>query len=131
MPSERLEKVAEAIKQEVAVILQRQLKDPRVGFVTVTKVRVSADLQHATVYFSLLEGHGNPSETEAGLKSASGYIRRLVGDRLRLRVTPEIVFHSDSTVADSFRISRLLDSLKKPGPAACRQDPWQEFRDDF
>ena len=114
MPSERLEKVAEAIKQEVAVILQRGLKDPRVGFVTVTKVRVSADLQHATVYFSLLESHGNLSETEAGLKSASGYIRRLLGDRLHLRVTPEIVFHSDSTVVDSFRISKLLDSLKKP-----------------
>lgn len=114
MPSERLEKVAEAIKQEVAVILQQELKDPRVGFVTVTKVRVTADLQHATVYFSLLEGHGNSTETEAGLKSAQGYIRRLLGDRLHLRVTPEVIFRSDSTVADSFRISKILDDLKKP-----------------
>lgn len=114
MPSERLEKVAEAIKQEVAMILQRQLKDPRVGFVTVTKVRVTADLQHATVYFSLLEGHGDPSETEAGLKSAQGYIRRLLGDRLRLRITPEITFRSDSTVTDSFRISKILEDLKRP-----------------
>lgn len=118
MPSERLEKVAEAIKQEVAVILQRQLKDPRVGFVTVTKVRVSADLTHATVYFSLLDSHGNPSETEAGLKSAQGYIRRLLGERLRLRVTPEVIFRSDSTVADSFRLSKILDGLKKPESSA-------------
>ncbi len=114
MPSGRIQKVAEAIKEEVAQILQQELKDPRIGFVTITQVRVTADLQHATVYFSLLEGHGTPAETEAGLKSAQGFIRRLIGERLRLRVTPEIHFRSDPSIGESIRISKILEDLKNP-----------------
>ena len=113
MPGGRLEKVAEAIKEEVAQILQRELKDPRIGFVTVTRVAVTADLQHATVYFSTLERHGNPAETEAGLKSAQGYIRKLLGERLRIRVTPEVTFRADPSVAEMARISKLLGEVKK------------------
>lgn len=119
MPGERLNKVAEAIREEVAGILQKELKDPRIGFVTVTRVKVSADLQQATVYFSLLEGQGNAAETETGLKSAQGFIRRMLGDRLRLRVTPEVTFRLDSSVAESIRISKLLGDLKK-------QEGWTE-----
>ena len=114
MTTERIHRVEQAIKEEVAQILQRELKDPRIGFVTITRVQVTADLQHATVYFSLLEGHGNPADTQTGLKSAAGYIRRLVGERLRLRITPEVHFRLDSSIADSIRISKLLDSLDKP-----------------
>ena len=114
MSTQRLNRVEQAIKEEVAQILQRELKDPRIGFVTITRVKVTADLQHATVYFSQLEGHGDPAETEAGLKSATGYVRRLIGDRLRIRVTPEVHFRRDSSIADSIRISKLLDSLDKP-----------------
>ena len=113
MPSGRIHKVAEAIKQEVAHILQQEIKDPRIGFITVTHVKVTADLRQATVYFSLLEGHGTISGTEAGLKSSLGYIRRLLGDRLRLRVTPELVFRSDASIEESIRMSKLLDDLKK------------------
>ena len=140
--SERLSRVAEAIKVEVAQILQRELKDPRIGFVTVTRVTVTPDLGHATVYFSLLEGqsteapgaasssgshalggvsgaasssgsHGSPAETEAGLKSASGFVRRLLGERLRIRVTPEVSFRLDPSVAESIRISKLLSETRK------------------
>ena len=114
MTTQRLNRVEQAIKEEVAQILQRELKDPRIGFVTITRVQVTADLQHATIYFSLLEGHGNPADTQTGLKSAAGYIRRLVGERLRLRVTPEVHFRLDSSITDSIRISKLLDSLDKP-----------------
>ena len=115
MTTERINRVAEAIKQEVARILQLELKDPRIGFVTITHVRLTADLQHATVYFSLLEGHGDPKGTEAGLKSAQGYIRKLIGERLRLRLTPEVTFRLDPSVAENIRFSRLLDDLvKKP-----------------
>ena len=110
---ERLPRVEEAIKEEVAAILQKELKDPRIGFVTVTRVKVTPDLQQAKVYFSVLEGHGNPVETEAGLKSAQGFVRRLVGERLRLRVTPEIIFRVDPSVAASVRISKILGELKK------------------
>jgi len=113
MATQRLQRVEQAIKEEVAQILQRELKDPRIGFVTITRVKVSADLQHAIVYFSLLEGHGSPSETQAGLKSATGYVRRLLGERLRLRVTPEVIFRLDPSVADSIRISKLLSELEK------------------
>lgn len=113
MPGGRLEKVAEAIKQEVAQILQRELKDPRVGFVTVTRVTITPDLEHATVYFSMLDGHGSPAETEAGLKSSEGFVRRLLGERLRIRVTPEVHFRADPSVAETVRISKLLGDLKK------------------
>ncbi len=113
MITQRLNKVAEAIKEEVAQILQQELKDPRIGFVTITRVYVTADLQHATVYFSLLEGHGTPDKTEAGLKSAKGFIRKLVGERLRLRVTPELHFRLDSSIAETIRISKILDNLHK------------------
>ena len=113
MPGGRLEKVAEAIKEEVAQILQRELKDPRIGFVTVTRVTITADLQHAVVYFSMLEGHGNAAETEAGLKSAQGFIRKLLGERLRIRVTPEVSFRADPSLAEMARISKLLGEVKK------------------
>ncbi|MBI1952964.1 MAG: 30S ribosome-binding factor RbfA [Candidatus Omnitrophica bacterium] len=113
MASPRLNRVAEAIKEEVARILQHELKDPRVGFVTVTRVEVTADLEHAVVYFSLLEGHGTAAGTEAGLKSAAGFIRKLVGERLRIRVTPEISFRLDPSVAESVRISKLLSDIRK------------------
>ena len=119
MTTERINRVAEAIRQEVAQILQQELKDPRIGFVTITRVRLTADLQHATVYFSVLEGHGDPKETEAGLKSAQGYIRKLVGERLRLRLTPEILFRSDPSIAENIRFSKLLaDLVKKPEESA-------------
>ena len=115
MASERLSKVAEAIKEEVAQILQRELKDPRIGFITVTRVAVSPDLEHATVYVSLLEGHGNAADTEAGLKSSAGFVRRLLGERLRIRVTPEVNFRRDPSVAESIRISKLLGQVRKQG----------------
>ena len=114
MASERLNRVAEAIKEEIAQILQREMKDPRIGFVTITRVNITADLRQATVYFSMLEGHGTLKETEAGLKSAQGFIRRLLGERLRLRVTPAVTFRWDSSIAESIRMSKLLDDLHKP-----------------
>ena len=116
MASQRLERVAESIKEEVAKILQQELKDPRIGFVTITRVQITADLEHASVYFSLLDGQGTPEKTEAGLKSAQGYIRRLLGERLCLRVTPEVTFRPDPSIAESIRISKLIDDLNKPKP---------------
>ena len=113
MPSDRLHKVAEAIKEEVAQILQRELKDPRIGFVTVTRVTITPDLHHATVYYSMLETQSRAAETEAGLKSARGFIRKLLGERLRIRVTPEVTFRADPSLAEMARISKLLGDVRK------------------
>lgn len=113
MPSERLNKVAQAIKEEVAQIVQQEIKDPRIGFVTISRVTVTPDLEHAAIYFSILEGHGDWAKTEAGLKSAQGYVRRLLGERLRIRVTPEVIFRPDPSVAESIRMSKLIDELNK------------------
>ena len=113
MPGGRLEKVAEAIKEEVAQILQRELKDPRIGFVTITRVTITPDLHHATVYFSRLETQGNSAASEAGLQSARGYIRKLLGERLKIRVTPEVTFRADPSLAEMARISKLLSDVKK------------------
>ena len=113
MAGGRLEKVAEAIKEEVAQILQRELKDPRIGFVTITRVSITPDLQHAHVYFSMLEGQGKVAETEAGLRSAQGYVRKLLGERLRIRVTPTITFKADPSLAEMARISKILGDAKK------------------
>ena len=113
MATERIQRVEQAVKEEVAMILQRELKDPRVGFVTITRARVTADLQQATVYFSVLEGRGDMEQTEAGLRSAQGFIRTLLGSRLHLRVTPQIQFRLDETVGRSIRIAKLLKGIEE------------------
>ena len=112
--NERLSKVAEEIKREVARILQQELKDPRIGFVTITQVTVSPDLEHAVVYYSLLEGHGDPAQTQKGLESSKGFVRRLLGERVRIRVTPDLSFRLDKSIAESIRISKLLNDINKP-----------------
>ena len=111
MASARLNRVAQAVKQEIAQIVQQEIQDPRIGFVTITRVKVTADLRHATVYFSILDDQGSMQETAAGLKSAQGYVRRLLGARMRIKVTPEVYFKRDPSIAESIRISKLLEDL--------------------
>jgi len=107
----RIPKVEQAVKETVAMILQQELKDPRVTLVTVTRVKVSADLQHAVIFFSFL-GRGELAVIEAGLKSAMPYVRRLVGERLRLRWTPELRFQYDPSVEEGIRLQQLLHTEK-------------------
>ncbi|MBO1913901.1 30S ribosome-binding factor RbfA, partial [Microvirga sp. 3-52] len=90
--SKRVNRVAEQMKKELGEIILQKVKDPRIGFVTVTDVEVTGDLQNATIFISVL---GNESEKEAtlkGLDKAKGFIRTEIGKRIRLRVTPEIEF---------------------------------------
>jgi ribosome-binding factor A len=113
MPGDRLQRVAEEIRKEVAQILQTELKDPRIGgFVTITHVRVTPDLRQATVYFSLLDPKKSATETEAGLQSARGFVRKLIGERIRIKFNPEIAFKHDPSLAESIRISKLLGGFK-------------------
>ena len=109
----RIPKVEEAIKETVALILQQELKDPRIGLVTVTRVQATADLHHAVIHFSFL-GQGDVAAIESGLKSATPYVRRLVGERLRLRFTPELRFQYDPSIAEGIRLQQLMNQAKPP-----------------
>ncbi|MCX5705816.1 MAG: 30S ribosome-binding factor RbfA, partial [Candidatus Omnitrophica bacterium] len=91
----RAEKVAEAIRQEVSIIVHDELNDPRLGFVTIIRVELSADLRNATIYFSVLGSEEAHVKTLKALESALGLIRKLVSKRLDLRFSPEIIFRYD------------------------------------
>src|SRR4029079_435937 len=94
----RPNRVGEQMKKELGDIISRKLKDPRVGFVTVTDVEVSGDLQIAKVYISVLGDQEVREETLKGLTKAKGFIRAEIGQRIRLRKTPEIFFEFDESV---------------------------------
>jgi ribosome-binding factor A len=107
--SERMRRVDTAVRQVLGDALSQDLKDPRVGFVTVTDVSTSPDLRHARVYVSIL---GTPAEQEAsleGLRSAHGYLQGRVARELRLKHTPELDFIHDDTAEKAFRVERLLE----------------------
>lgn len=111
MSNVRANRVAEQIKKELGDILSHKIKDPRVGFVTVTDVEVSGDLQHAKIYISVLGDEQKKEETLVGLAKANGFIRSEIGQRIRLRKTPEIAFEFDEAQAYGNRIDRLLRDL--------------------
>ena len=107
---ERMRRVDAAVRQVVGDAVAQDLKDPRVGFVTVTDVKTSPDLRHARVYVSVL---GTPAEREAsleGLRSAHGFLQRRVADELHLKHTPELQFVFDDTTEKAFRLEELLDA---------------------
>ena len=104
----RTDRVAEAIQEELAHLLVREIKDPRIGMITLTGVRVSPDLRHARVLFSVLGGAGRRDEALGGLQSAAGFIRAQLARRLNLRVAPQIVFEADTSLEEAERVSRLL-----------------------
>ncbi|MGV7228031.1 MAG: 30S ribosome-binding factor RbfA [Nitrospirales bacterium] len=107
----RATRVADQIRMEVAEILSRKIKDPRVQFVTVTDVKMTADLKIARIYVTALDQEHYEQQTAPGLKSAVGYIRTEVGRRLNLRYTPEIVFYRDTSAEYAHRMEKVLNSL--------------------
>jgi ribosome-binding factor A len=109
----RVSRVAERIKQEMSQILQQELKDPRIGFVTVTGVEVTNDLSQATVYLSVLGGDEQKEATLAALGKGRGFIRTELGRRIQLRHVPELAFKFDSSIEYGSRIERLLDELNR------------------
>ncbi|HEY4601598.1 MAG TPA: 30S ribosome-binding factor RbfA [Cerasibacillus sp.] len=107
----RANRVAEQMKKELGDILTRKIKDPRIGFVTVTDVEVTGDLQQATVYVSILGSEEEKKETLLGLSKAKGFIRSEIGSRIRLRKTPEITFEFDEALEYGNRIETILKKL--------------------
>jgi len=118
MSSGRMRRVDEAIRQVLGDVVTAELKDPRVGFVTVTDVRTSADLRHARVYVSVLGEDGGSSQdaqretTLDGLRSAHGYLQGRIASELRLKRTPTLEFVYDDTTDRALRVDALLGEIE-------------------
>ncbi|MCI0337515.1 MAG: 30S ribosome-binding factor RbfA [Acidobacteria bacterium] len=109
----RPHRLAEELKNEISAIILQQLHDPRVGFATVTKVKVSPDLRYAHVFVSVFGSAEEKKQTLDALKSATGFIRKQVGSRIRLRHTPELTFAYDESVEQGDRMLQLIDEINR------------------
>ena len=119
----RADRVADQIRMEVADILMRKIKDPRVRSVTVTDVELTADLRIAYIFVTTMETEQAEREVFAGLSKASGFVRAELGRRLALRYLPEIVFKRDETGPRGDRVMKLLDELQPHEPAEAPSSP--------
>src|SRR5918996_6005796 len=117
MQGKRLDRVNQLIKEEVSLLLQRELKDPRLGFVTVTEVDTSKDLRQAKVFVSVLGGDEQWAASMAALASARGFVRNWLRQHLDLRVTPELEFRPDRSMEHAARIQALLRNLDEASGA--------------
>ncbi len=122
----RAERLAEEIREQVARMIASDLKDPRLGFVTVTRVELAQDLRYARVHVGVLGGDAERKKSLAALQQASGFVRRELGKRLRIRHTPEIDFRYDKGLDATDRVAQLLEQDRRrtqgerssePGPA--------------
>ena len=136
--SHRSAKVADRIKEVVAQQLETKIKDPRLGFVTVTDVQVTGDLQNASIFYTVLGSDEDRENTAIALKSASGIIRSAVGRELGTRVTPSITFHEDALPENARVIDSLIEKmhendaqlaqLRKDAHYAGGEDPYKTPR---
>ena len=108
----RVEKVQELIKQELSKMILTELKDPGIGFVTVTQVEATGDLRSAKVYLSLLGSDEQKAQTWQALQRALGHMRSEIGKRIRLRLTPELSLHLDESLDYSTHIQEILLKIK-------------------
>jgi ribosome-binding factor A len=107
----RPERVGEEIRQEMSILLAREVHDPGLGFVTVTRVKVSPDLQQARIYYTLIGDDRARKDTERALERAKPFLRRQIGSRIRMRRVPELSFEFDRSVEHQDRIERILLDL--------------------
>jgi len=113
LPVKRAERVAQLIKEEISGLILRSVKDPRIGFVTVTHVSLSDDLRHAKVYISLAHGdEAHRREALLGMRSAAGFLRGELTRRLRLRYAPALAFHLDDSLERGLQLAELLRQIK-------------------
>jgi ribosome-binding factor A len=109
----RRQKIIAAIKREISSIVHDELKDSRLGFVTIIRVDLTVDLRNAWVYFSVLGSEAEQKSTQEALENAKPFIRRLIGQRIKLRFIPEINFKLDQTPEHSIKIQKELDKIKE------------------
>ncbi|PTW01661.1 ribosome-binding factor A [Halanaerobium saccharolyticum] len=115
MTNKRAIRVGELLKEEISQIVLREMKDPRIGFVSVTDVEVSGDLRHAKVFISVYGTDKEKEETLEGLQQAQGFVRKLVGERIKIHHTPEIIFRYDDSIENGVHISEIIKDLKESG----------------
>ena len=104
-------RVAEEVRKEVGALLAKGLKDPRIGFVSIMAVRMSPDLRYANIYVSLMGTDQEKKASLVGLQRASGWVRRELGKRLRLRLTPEVRFFQDTSLDEVFELEEVFRAL--------------------
>lgn len=130
MAGQRVNKVADRIKVLVAEMLERRIKDPRLGFLTVTDVRLTGDSQHASVFYTVMGDQAAIDSTAAALKSATGLIRSEVGKQLGLRHTPSIEFFLDAVPETARQIEDLLSRARNSDAAVAAQAEGAQYAGD-
>ena len=112
MASRRVERVSDLIKQEISNIIRNDLKDPRVGFITVTSVDLSQDLRHAKVFISVMGTEDERLKSMEGLERAAGFIRSSLGNKIRIRHIPELLFRHDESYEYAARIAEVMKQIE-------------------
>lgn len=128
MPKEfsRSQRVVEQIRRELAELIRLEVKDPRVGFITLTDVEITPDYAHAKVYFTSMTGSEGIEDILVGLRRASGFLRRELGRRVRIHTTPELHFYYDKSVEEGSRLSQLIDSVVRDDVSRAGQQHKEE-----
>lgn len=106
-------RVGDQIKKEVSQIVQRDLRDPGIGFVTITEVEVSPDLKHALVYYSVLGTEEQKERSDSALRRAAGFVQQQIGQRIRMKYLPVLEFKYDQSAEYGDKIDRLLDQIHR------------------
>ena len=118
----RPDRVADQIRSELALLLTREVHDPGIGFVTITRVQMTPDLQQARVFYTALGDDKARRNTERAIERAGSFLRRQIGSRLRLKRVPELTFLYDESIAGQDRIERLLNEVRTANPDADPSD---------
>ena len=118
----RPDRVADQIRSELALLLTREVHDPGIGFVTITRVQMTPDLQQARVFYTVLGDDQARKNTGRAIERAGPFLRRQIGSRLRLKRVPELTFLYDESIAGQDRIERLLNEVRRADPDADTHD---------
>lgn len=111
MQGKRAERVAHLIKQELGAVITKEIRDPRIGFITITDVNVSDDLKHARVFYSVLGNELTKEETAKGLAKCAGFLQRDLASKLNLRFTPHLSFALDSSLDEGMKIDHIIRKI--------------------
>ena len=109
----RHERIVEALRKELSLIIHDEIKDPRLGFVTITNVELAPDKRFAKVFYSVLGKEEDHKKTKEALDSSLGYVRKLIGEKIKLRFVPELLFSEDRSQEYSVRIEEILNEIKE------------------